>query len=435
MLKVIIVSNSPWRSDNSFGNSFTNIFGGIENIEIANIYCKYGKPDNKIVKRYFQITEKSLLNHFLKKTPSGREVVVCSNEKNEQLEEGEKTFNSMKRHKNTFKFWVRGAIWKVFKPFSQELDDFIDSFAPDVVFINLYYSYYIHDINRYIMKRCNIPAVGYASDDVYSLNRFSLSPLFWIDRLIMHRKMKKVFNLCDNIYVISKVQKEEYEKVFGNKFSLLTKCADFVENKKPFSKIISKPYNILYAGNISKGRYKILIKLAKAIDCINTEYLQYELSIYTSSIIGKRNVEKLQKCKGVHLYPPISYREVCDKQNSADFLLHIEAFDIRERKAVHQSFSTKIVDYLFAQRCIIAIGDASCASIQYFKENECAIVIDDKKNIKTKMQMILETSPETIQHYVDKAWESGRLHHQRNEMQRELYQNLVEVVNKSRGAK
>lgn len=61
VLRILILSNTPWDNSNSFGNSFSNIFSGIDNIEIANIYCRYGEPDNCIVKKYFQITEKSLI--------------------------------------------------------------------------------------------------------------------------------------------------------------------------------------------------------------------------------------------------------------------------------------------------------------------------------------------------------------------------------------
>ena len=59
-MRILIVSNSPWRSDNSFGNSFTNIFEGISDIEIANIYCKYGKPQTTVASRFFKLQKKLL---------------------------------------------------------------------------------------------------------------------------------------------------------------------------------------------------------------------------------------------------------------------------------------------------------------------------------------------------------------------------------------
>jgi hypothetical protein len=74
-VRILVISNTPWRDDNSFGNSYTSIFKGIKKIELANIYCNYGAPDNDLVAHHFQITEKSLIHNLLNpKYPSGRVV-------------------------------------------------------------------------------------------------------------------------------------------------------------------------------------------------------------------------------------------------------------------------------------------------------------------------------------------------------------------------
>ena len=73
-MRILVVSNAPLRKDNGLGNSLINIFGGIYNIEIASVYCRYGKTDTELVKKSFQITEKSLIKNLKnKKTPSGKE--------------------------------------------------------------------------------------------------------------------------------------------------------------------------------------------------------------------------------------------------------------------------------------------------------------------------------------------------------------------------
>ena len=38
-MKLLIVSNYPWNKNNSFGKVFTDLFHGIEDLEILNIYC------------------------------------------------------------------------------------------------------------------------------------------------------------------------------------------------------------------------------------------------------------------------------------------------------------------------------------------------------------------------------------------------------------
>ena len=72
-MKILVISNTPWSVDNSFGNSFSNIFEGIPDLKFANIYCRPGAPKNDLDMTYYQITEKSLIKNLLNKSnPSGR---------------------------------------------------------------------------------------------------------------------------------------------------------------------------------------------------------------------------------------------------------------------------------------------------------------------------------------------------------------------------
>lgn len=425
-MRILIVSNSPWRSDNSFGNSFSNIFEGIPDLEIANIYCKYGKPQTKAATRFFQITEKSLIKNLLKGTPSGQEV---SNEEapSELPDTGEAAFNKIKRHKSIPMYWARAMIWKVGRWKSKELISFLDDFKPDLLFIPVYYSHYLHDINRFILKRYNIPALGYVSDDVYTLKQFSLSPFFWIDRLILRPKMKKVFSWCKTVYVISETQRREYAAIFGDKFKVLTKCASFSDENKPALKTPEVPLKLLYAGNVSKGRFLILSKLANAVALKNRETQKFELHIYTSTPLRDKQKAALQIENSAYLHPPVSYAEILELQKNSDILVHAEAFDLKERLITHQSFSTKIVDYLSANRCILAIGSETCASIQYFVENGCAAVAKTPAEIETRLSELYD-APSALQTYAEKAWQSGKAHHERAIMQKDLLQEIQNAV-------
>ena len=55
-MKILVISNTPWSVDNSFGNSFSNIFEGIPDLKFANIYCRPGAPKNDLDMTYYQIT-------------------------------------------------------------------------------------------------------------------------------------------------------------------------------------------------------------------------------------------------------------------------------------------------------------------------------------------------------------------------------------------
>lgn len=424
-MRVLIVSNSPWRSDTSFGNSFTNIFEGIPDLEIAHIYCKFGRPQTNVASRFFQITEKSIIKSILKHTPSGREVFQEAEETPDERRD-EETFNRIKRHKNIPMYWARAMIWKTGKWKSQALIDFLDDFKPELLFIPIYYSHYLHDINRFVLKRYNIPAVGYVSDDVYTLKQFSLSPFYWIDRFILRPKIKKVFSWCKKVYVISETQRREYSKIFDNEFEVLTKCASFSDENKPAFKAPQMPLKMIYAGNVSKGRGKILCSLAQSVREQNEKENSFILDIYTATPLADKVKDSLNG-GGVTLHPPVSYEEICKIQAAADILVHAEAFDLKERLCVHQSFSTKIVDYIASNRCILAIGSNTCASIQYFIENDCAAVAASPTEISKRLSELKET-PLLLEEYAEKAWQSGKKHHERSKMQESLLQGLQNAV-------
>ena len=63
-MRILVISNTPWANDNSFGNSFSNIFEGIPDLQFANIYLRYGQPENHFDMCFFQITERSLLQNL-----------------------------------------------------------------------------------------------------------------------------------------------------------------------------------------------------------------------------------------------------------------------------------------------------------------------------------------------------------------------------------
>ena len=239
--------------------------------------------------------------------------------------------------------------------------------------------------------------------------------------------MRKVFSWCKKIYVISETQKREYTKIFGDKFEVLTKCSDFDDSKRPELKTPGDTLKMIYAGNVSKGRYEILSELAKAVEALNSDGKKFMLDIYTSTPLSDKQKARLCIDGCCALHPPVSYGEIRKLQAQADILVHAEAFDLKERLATHQSFSTKIVDYLATNRCILAIGDKSCASIDYFVRNSCGAVALSKDEITVQLEK-LYSDKSLLKYYADKAWASGKKNHNRGEMQKRLYESLENAV-------
>ena len=428
-MRILIISNSEWDKNNSFGNTFNNFFDGIENIEFANIYCREGNPNTALCHKFLKISDKDLVKSLIDKKHHPAKIVVPTENNNNGVpvtNDNKKLLSFIKQKRWSVFFIIREILWSVSDYKEQPFHEFIEDFAPDILLLPTYSFGYINKMALYIQKKYNLPMISYMSDDEYSFRRFRFSPLYWMLRLYQSKWSVKGLKQSKLVYVISETQRRECKKDLNIDCKVLTKCADFSDEKKLEFKEPNDVLKIVYAGNISQGRYEILSELAKAIEKINSDSKKFELNIYTLTPLTKKQKIALST-ESVHIYPPVSYMEIREIQKNSDILLHVEGFSLKEKLAVHQSFSTKIVDYLETNRCIFAIGDDYCASIQYFIENECGAVATKKEYIETEL-LKLHNNRDLLKIYAQKGWESGKKYHHKPIVQNMVKQDLKELL-------
>ena len=420
-MKILILSSTPWTKDNSFGNSFSNIFEGLEDVEIANIYCKYGKPETDLVSKFFQITEKSMFRNLKNpKVPSGQEVFVEKTDNTDIVEP--KSADLARKKRWTIMFWARDFIWQIGRWKSPELKKFIDDFNPDVIFQPVYYVRHMNRIANFIKKYTGVPMYGYVSDDVYTLKQFSLSPLYWINRFLCRAKVKKVVKQCEILYTISEIQRSEYEKIFKVPCKILTKSANFGEPAQ-IKEHYNKPLQLVFTGNIGTNRWKSLAIIADALKEINADSVKAEMKIYTGTPLTDEMEKSLNVDKASQIMGFVSSSEIPKIQSDADMLIHVESSDFKSKLAVRQSFSTKIVDYLKMARPILAIGPKDVASIEHLYRNDCAIVADNKDDLVKKLNNVL--SDETkLTEIALKGYECGKKYHNKADYNKMLSEDL-----------
>jgi len=424
-MRILVVSNTPWNDNNSFGLSFSNIFQGIADLEFANIYCSTGTPNNEFHMECFQITVKSLIQNLRNKNkPSGKVVENRSDQGVGRSNREQQGFDKVRTMRWQVMFWGRDIIWKVGRWKSSQLCDFIGSFDPDIIFQPVYFSSHLNDIAQFLKEYTGVPMIGYISDDNYTLRQFHFSPLYWVDRLWKRQKVKKTINMCELLYVISDIQKEEYEVIFSPPCKILTKCADFSGSAPEWE--TGQPIKLVYAGNVSAGRYQSLKLIADVVAVLNDENYNVELHIYTSSPLTDKMKNSLGDSKGIFLYSAIPYTELLEIQKSSDIMVHVEGLSRKERFAVHQSFSTKLVDYFMLGKCIFAIGTADMASIKHLLDNDAAVVAKNGDEVYLKLKALLD-KPETMSEYGQKAYECGRNYHDKKKIQYMVAEDLEKV--------
>lgn len=433
-MKILIISQNPWREDNSFGNSFSNIFGGMKNVEIANIYCGPGLPNTNVVKKFYQTNERMLVKNLIfPKSKSGS--VVDFSEINNQIDLNGRNESDLKKmrffKKNRFQlfFWIRELIWKLGRWDSPEMKKFIDDFQPDIIFLPIFYWPYINRIGIFVKKYTNKKMVGYISDDHYSLKQRSYNPFFWFERLLFRTYVKKAIKQCEILYVISSIQKKDYDKSFNKDCKLLYKGIDFEYFDK--SQILLKDKTstlvFLFTGNVGSGRYKTLSKIGESLDEINVNGTKAILKIYSNTELNKNMKLKLLSKKSIVFGGAISFEQVKKEQKEADILVHVESFDSKDKLLVRQSFSTKIVDYLQEAKCIFAVGTRETASINYLISNDAAIVATSEIQIHEKVKKIMNNR-NLLTLFGDKAWNCGKKNHNIIEIQDSLYNDLEKVI-------
>lgn len=432
--KILVVSSTPWNTNYSIGNSYANIFDNLGEVEIANLYCMDGIVNDPVVKCAYRISEKTIIQKLLRRSKTaGEEVPVIETQgTGETLTKNEKMFlNFAKKARWQVLFWAREFLWKIGGWNEPSLEKFVRDFSPDLIFIPIYGKVHMCRVDLAVKKMAGVPMLGYNLDDFYTLHNVKFSPLWWIDRLYSRRLVKKVIDACDQLYVISENQKWEYDKIFDKDCHILTKGGDFTkqlhEIKRPGS-----PIRLLFAGNIGDNRWKSLAILAQTIRTMNQNGPKLELTIYTATPLTRKMEKALNIPNCSTVAGRIPYCEVSKRQQEADILVHVEATDLRYRWASRHSFSTKLVDYMLANRPILAYGLEDQASIFHLKKHDAALVATNPTELHAILERIVE-NPQILQEYATKAWKCGENYHDihrfhemlRKDFEQVLYENCT----------
>lgn len=401
MFRILVLLNTPWAGDNSNGNTFTNLFSGLPGVEIANIYCRYGMPDqNGIVSRYYQITEGDLIHGKPGRSFSSSDIPEKETKAHE--EDAKQKYDFFRKHRWMVFFWARELIWKLGRWSTPELRQFIDEFHPDLLYLPMFDAGYMQDIAAFLCDYTKARCITCFTDDIYSLKQFSLSPLYWIDRFWKRRKLRRIVGKSEFVHVISEKQKEEYARYFRKECRIFRKSMDFSEKQRK-SPTIHRPLQYVYTGHMGSNRWKALCALGRVLDRIGGE-----LFVYSATPLSGKMKESFGRIRSTHIMGQIPYTECCIKQQDADILVLAEAVTLKNQRLIRLSLSTKIVEYMHTGNCILAIGPKDQAGMEYLDKNRAALCVYDLNELEEKLRTLDE---DTLRQYGENAWKLGEKNH------------------------
>ncbi len=419
-MKVLFVTASPVNMETSVGNTFLNILP--DGVEAASLYTKVGLPDERVSKA-FCVNEGMLLKLKGGADIYGRYSPECSYE-SKKRHGGFMDF--ARRNRSPLLYMLQNLIWRspVWK--SKKLDSFLNDCDSDVIFSLLANNIFLNRLLLYVKKKTGLPLVIYAWDNNYYDNPYEES---FIRRHLHKREkkyMQKIVSSADKLYVISSLQKQDYEREFGRECTVLTKNVS-VGGQKPCQGGDNSPLEIVYTGGLGVNRWKTLSLIADALRSINSDGVKAKLLVYSSTPVDAKIKAKLDDGESSFLCGSVSADRIPDIQKNADILVHAEAFDDKSRFAVKYSFSTKIADYLSSARPIFAAGPADIASVDFFLKTDCAAVATSPEEILTCLEKLI-SDKELRKEYADRAYEYGKKQFSRELLTKKLYRELNSVI-------
>ena len=426
--RILIISRGVWDDSQGTSSTLTNFFEDYKPEMLAHIYIETKAPNTICCYRFFQISEYSLIKKlwcwgiktgYAFDTRKDQYTIDSLSVAKQEVA----TMDYVRTHRSIIFSSLREILWGLNGWKSKDLKLFIRDFNPDVIWMDgspLPFMYRLYD---YILKIANKPATIFLQDDVYTYLRSGL----WrhLRRYHLRQSVKKTIKQCSNVFVASPKMKREYDAVFGVNSTFISKS--FRMNSIVFTPTKPhQPLRLVYMGQVIYGRIKTLIDIAEAMKVINKNEAKCQLFIYTNNRIEEKDAQLLLSGGNVFLKNSVPYSEVPDVIADNDVLVFVETFDSKLNKIARLSFSTKISDYLKSGKCVLAIGPGDLAPIEYFREEDAALVATDSNEILDCLSAL--SQPGVVEKYSVKANACALKNHERAKMNRTIYGRLDEIA-------
>jgi hypothetical protein len=428
---LLVITINAWSDKNSTGNTISNHFGGWDNARTSNIFLRDEEIDNNICSNYFRICESDIINTLFRGKYLGTKIKISKdNTIKSMLKKAKesKLKSFFIRIRPTTILLLREIFWKIGFRRKDKLDDFLYKNQPQIIHIHCPNLIYGHRVLHYCYKITKAKVVVFFGDEIYTYKNFW--PLNFINQTILRYWIRKTINISDINYAATPELCSYYSKIFDKEFKVLYKGAVI---KVPKPKVISKPIELVYAGNLLYGRWEVLALILQAIEKISDKQNHFHLSIFSgTSLSQKMNNSLNTKYSTVSGAKP--FHEIEKILQNGEIVLHVESFKKRHIKITKYSFSTKIVDCVQSGSCIMGVGPSSVSSINFLKKSNSAIVSNSFDGICADLKNIVYDD-NIIYNCSDKMYNFSKdifnLHDIRNRLYKDLQFLLCQNLEKS----
>lgn len=397
--RVLVISHNPFSDTQNNGKTLTALFKAWQTEKLAQLYLTTDVPDFSLCNKFFQINDFDILKRVFNKKIQGHEISYLDLHYMQIKKQGitnNPVLKMVRRNVSPFIRLARDIMWQIVGYKTEELIRFIDDFNPQLVFLVCSNGVFAFALARWICLRKNIPLVMQVTDD-YVTGKATLDPFYWLHLIRLKRIFQWSCAYSTWIIAIGDKMVREYRARFGGNYFVAMNTSEL--SNVPAYRPSNETIKFVYAGNLGLNRWKVLGVIVECLaELDREERLKGELSVYSLIDPGKAAKSALNKAPFSFFKGALNTAELTKVKASADVFVHVEAFDRQNRHITRLSISTKIPEYMASGRCILAVGPADVASMEYLIEFNLGIIATsyDKKDIKQAVRDVMVNSGKRI---------------------------------------
>lgn len=401
-MRILVISRNAWDDTNAIGNTMSNFFKRIENVEFASIYFRSSSPNNELCECYYQTSEMEILKKWFFPQRIGRKFYF-SKEKNSERKHAstqneQALIHMIKKYGVKMAYRISDSLWYSKKWINGNLKQFIESFSPDLIFTFAKSAPQYYLTVRYLREKFQIPLLTWIADDEYTVLLKNNS-----QREI--ENLKYILNESSVVRGCSQEICDYYNSIFNCNATPLYKGCEFSASVKDK---VSEPIKMVYAGNLLYGRLEIIKRIADVLESSEIGVQKVRFDIYSNTLLDEIEEAFFSHKTCTKYMGRKDYETIKRVLSESDIVLYVESFESSEIAKTKYSFSTKIIDYLQSGSILLAIGPNEISSIKYIKKIPGAYVIDDLGSLRENFLSLVRGSvdfihrAEQIRNFADK---------------------------------
>ena len=390
MPKVLIVGTVPYNRQ-STSRAFDSYFHYWPKDRLAQIFSNPQTPCKGHCSTLFQITDHDILKRwFHHREKTGRVYYDPDLPDTWNLSNKSKSGGLISKlyqigsHKSSIIYLIRRLLWRKKYWCTPELNEWLDNFRPDCVFLAFSDDFFIPQIALYVAERYGIPIVSCIGDDYYFNYKKTLSPLYHVYKLRYRNLIRRVFAHDGSAIYISNKIRDLYNREFGLEGETVYLTSEV--ERRPFRYIPEDDPVICYFGNIRLGRNDSLNEIGYALGKIAPGY---RLKVYSNEL-EERQYRKLMDNPNVEYCGQIPYSQVMEHMRDCDIQIIVEGFQKKDVDITRYSLSTKVADSLASGSAIFAYGSIECGAIEYAKSTKCIVTCTSKEALTESLLVMLK---------------------------------------------